>query len=76
MSKALPIALKPCPFCGGDAELCTTAETAYCYCKKCMSTGASFIDVEHNGRYIFDALEAWNKRTKLESTQIWRGWSE
>ena len=66
--------LKPCPFCGGEAELRTGMEGslvphlayALCTCKKCGSNSASFNDTAHNGKYVFDAIEAWNRRENGE----------
>lgn len=63
--------LKPCPFCGGCAEVHTTTSDfiprkgkAWCYCKKCYSTGKSFQDDGNNGRFVFSAIEAWNRRAE------------
>lgn len=63
------IELKRCPFCGGEADVYTTEANfipktgkAFCYCKKCRSCGESFEDTEHNGKFVFKAIKAWNKR--------------
>ncbi len=63
--------LKQCPFCGGKAAIRTSATNAipkhvraYCYCKKCLSTGESFIDYEDDGTCVFKAVEAWNRRAE------------
>lgn len=47
--------LKPCPFCGGDGELCILPRGAYCHCIKC---GCELVV----SVYKKDAIEAWNRR--------------
>ena len=63
--------LKPCPFCGGEAEIVNhTTHTipiglsAYVQCKKCKASGKSFEQGCYNYdiRYIFKAIDAWNGR--------------
>lgn len=59
--------LKPCPFCGGEAELkCNTEMGGTQYqvkCKQCPTTV---------GRFWFwkseDAIEAWNARKPIDKT--------
>ena len=65
--------LKPCPFCGGEACVKTsTTQTipshpmAWVYCKKCKSSSASFDDYKKNGTFLFDAIDAWNRRVREE----------
>jgi len=62
--------LKPCPFCGGDAELkekeYATAghkKWAYVRCKVCEATSNYFSE---NLAYCANekAIEAWNRRTE------------
>lgn len=59
------IALKPCPFCGGEAVLVAepgdadeTGPLAFVYCHKC---GAS----TEREEYDADAIAAWNNRAAL-----------
>ena len=48
--------LKPCPFCGGEAE----KRDGFVECKYCgASTWCFFESVE-------DAVEAWNKRVEAQ----------
>lgn len=65
--------LMPCPFCGGEGQLYTFVSdgvpkysVANVYCKNCFAKTASFEDSEHNGKYFFKAIEAWNRRVKDE----------
>lgn len=60
--------LRPCPFCGGGAELafggegsCTTKGKSFVRCKVCNALGEKF---EVSPRYCSDdkAIEAWNRR--------------
>ena len=51
--------LKPCPFCGGEAELWWNG-IRQCHevrCKQCSARGGYCDGME-------DAIEAWNKRTE------------
>jgi len=59
--------LKPCPFCGGKASLRTTVVSslymkAFVICDKCRSSSGIFGDDQHDGTFIFKAIEAWNAR--------------
>lgn len=61
--------LKPCPFCGGKAMIKTSVAilnpkcaTAMCYCEKCNASGKLFEDNNHDGTFIYEAIEAWNRR--------------
>lgn len=49
--------LKPCPFCGGEAEILVSdiADRAVIYCRGCDAQ----IQIKPNKQ---EAIEAWNKR--------------
>jgi Lar family restriction alleviation protein len=50
--------LKPCPFCGGEADVVEDEvnNLVWCVCSTCGATGG----VEGNNQ---DAIEVWNRRT-------------
>lgn len=54
------IELKPCPFCGGEAELQSEPWSAV-ICANCRAMSHCF---PHSGKYSSDekAIEAWNRR--------------
>lgn len=64
--------LKPCPFCGGKAELRTyirnncipVYQSAYVICHDCASSSQAYRDTERNGQHIYKAIEAWNRRNE------------
>ena len=62
------IKLKPCPFCGGEAEMMDLCYPHWVYCTVC---GARV----HGGVYGEDgelaSAEAWNKRANDGSEQQW-----
>lgn len=49
--------LKPCPFCGGEADVewYVRIKTGYCYCKSCKTRMPNKLSKE-------EAIEAWNRR--------------
>ena len=53
--------LKPCPFCGGEAELVDTGYWSSVICKQCRTTSNAFV---HSAKYCSadKATEAWNRR--------------
>lgn len=54
--------LKPCPFCGGEAELCSTGVTAYVRCNKCKSTSAA-VTAALEICAVDETIKIWNSRT-------------
>ncbi len=46
--------LKPCPFCGGKAEI-EGERIFWVSCQECCAESNSFIELE-------EAIEAWNRR--------------
>ncbi|MBQ9784280.1 MAG: Lar family restriction alleviation protein [Clostridia bacterium] len=46
--------IKPCPFCGGEAEL-YSGGIKYVLCKECLATSCDF-------KTEAEAIEAWNRR--------------
>lgn len=64
--------LKPCPFCGGVAELIPSTEcggfglyakTVTITCIRCGATGGSFSDFDHGEKsFKKKAISAWNTR--------------
>ena len=57
--------LKPCPFCGGEAELLIVPgkQTKWVIrCRKCFANNGAFVS-DH------DAVEAWNRRAKEKKWQ-------
>ena len=61
--------LKPCPFCGGKAELGHTIKesaygnTSFVFCTNCSANGKM---IRVSSKYSSDerAIEAWNRREK------------
>lgn len=56
--------LKPCPFCGGEAELCMGAKNVKVRCKKCFSRTAPYHRYEGG---VLLAVQAWNRRNEMPS---------
>ena len=62
----VPVALRPCPFCGGIAELCLVGENVDGFgmnvysvaCTSCCSVGKPFDNP-------FDSADFWNTRTSV-----------
>lgn len=53
--------LKPCPFCGGEAEIAqyyNITEDTYCICAGCTQCGATVEETDDD-----HASELWNRRT-------------
>ena len=53
--------LKPCPFCGGDADLWHNEYTNACYI-----AGCSYCRMFAMSDYEDEAIAAWNRRTDDE----------
>ena len=51
--------LKPCPFCGGEADIERTSELHYISCKNC------YVDTRVYGSKA-EAIKAWNERIDVE----------
>ena len=54
--------LKPCPFCGGSAEMWDTEDVQYPYQIVCMSC---FCGTDEK-TYKESAIEAWNRREPMD----------
>ena len=52
--------LKPCPFCGGKAEISYFDSSCQCYDVECNDCGACLMGFEERE----EAIETWNKRVK------------
>lgn len=64
------VELNSCPFCGGKAKLVTYATSsmphrcaAYCKCEKCGAETVACVDTSGEGKFFFEAIDAWNRRT-------------
>lgn len=66
------VKLKPCPFCGGEAEIlidtnCYNVPYAFVKCGKCKAETLSYIHNKHNKMLFTDAaVESWNRRYRDE----------
>ena len=65
--------LKPCPFCGGEARIRTgvtsgvpKSSKAIVICQKCLASTDLFCDKEGDAKFVFEAIEAWNRRAGEE----------
>ena len=63
--------LKPCPFCGGEASIRTGVTSsvpkvpkAIVICQKCSASTDWFCDKGGNAEFVFEAIEAWNRRVE------------
>ena len=57
------IELKPCPFCGGQAELRVKMnEGVTVQCSKCDVQTRSWVDFGHGTNAVRTVVEAWNRR--------------
>ena len=59
--------LKPCPFCGGEAEYGLTMAGEEAYCKKCHAAMPRLTTKA-------EAIAAWNSRAERTCKQEERGW--
>lgn len=57
--------LKPCPFCGGDAEIGDHRASVYVECTECGATSAEIMaHIDYCAKDI--AIEKWNERINHE----------
>lgn len=56
--------LKPCPFCGGEAQLLDTGWPCWVWCIKC---GASVLSAKSDEEGDADAIARWNRRAEAEA---------
>ena len=56
--------LKPCPFCGGEATLCSVVSMQHeiCYVVKCDDLNCIMCAGGTLRKTISQAIEAWNRR--------------
>lgn len=57
--------LKPCPFCGGEAELVNGWVLQWVRCKNCTAQIAPFKEP-----YDENAIEMWNCRVELTNLEL------
>ena len=57
--------LKPCPFCGGEAEIGISLGNTYVICKYCCAATRQ-ITIKANNRAVDKAVEFWNRRANNE----------
>ena len=59
MTEECKTKLKPCPFCGGKAEMLSYSEHEWLvYCKECDGMVEKWRETEE------EAMEQWNRRVK------------
>ena len=56
------VELKPCPFCGGKAELVYFHTTATVHCMRCMAMTKVYVPTSVNDDVQSEAVTAWNSR--------------
>ena len=55
--------LRPCPFCGGEAEVCTDENGEYYVsCTECFTLVGYCIDTWAEYEIEDEAIKAWNRR--------------
>jgi hypothetical protein len=64
---AEPVALLPCPFCGGEVHLVEGEECAYVQCLDVKFHRALWLDGDNNAAN--DVREAWNRRASPAAAQ-------
>lgn len=70
--------LKPCPFCGGEAVICSgsfrdggyVANYAYVECSRCEAKGEEFIECMPVDDVEMMAANVWNRRDERTCRQI------
>ena len=62
----MPNELKPCPFCGGKAEIYNEGgfglPKCYVQCEKCKARTYVYVNTKGNFKYMKCAIKAWNRR--------------
>ena len=65
--------LKPCPFCGGKARIRTwvtsrvpNVSKAIVICQECSASTDLFYEKVGDAEFVFEAIEAWNRRAGEE----------
>lgn len=56
--------LKPCPFCGGEAEYIYEMPYNAVECTKCNALGKTIVDSYEQQDGKAEAIEAWNRRAE------------
>ena len=60
------IKLKPCPFCGGEAQL-FVSEGVRVLCTKCHASSKTLMDcMNHKFNAVEKVIKAWNNRTEVK----------
>ena len=54
--------LKPCPFCGGKAEIMKIGYPHWIYCLKCGARVHGYVTKTRAGEKA--SIEAWNRRSE------------
>ena len=66
--------LKPCPFCGGEAEVITTktrqGQTSSVRCSKCSCKVTILKPAFYDGDVEKDTVQAWNTRKPMEQIVV------
>lgn len=60
------VGLKPCPFCGGEAEIAPLRDAVIVRCKSCLNQTRPFSERpwEEDDEQTYRAIDAWNRRAR------------